>query len=181
MTATTAPTQTLSPQVTSERLKADAKARLIDVRTPAEFETEHATGALSIPLDTIDAEKLKAATPDGAPAYIICQSGARARKACDKLAAAGAENLVLVEGGTEAWKAAGLPTVKGRQTLPLIRQVHITVGSLILIGSALGFFVHVGFFAIPAFAGAGLLFAGLTGFCGMAMVLGKMPWNQAKS
>lgn len=64
------------------------------------------------------------------------------------------------------------------KVMSLERQVRIAAGSLVFIGVALGWFVHRGFFAVPAFVGAGLVFAGLTDFCGMGLLLAKMPWNR---
>jgi rhodanese-related sulfurtransferase len=84
---------------------------LVDVRTPAEYAAGHAAGACSIPLHQISPEALRACRPDGAvgPTYVICQSGNRSQQACHRLTEAGLNDIVNVEGGTAAWKAAGLP------------------------------------------------------------------------
>ena len=86
--------------------------------------------------------------------------------------------VVNVEGGTAAWEAAGLPVVRGKKTISLERQVRIAAGVLVLVGSALGYFVHPYFIGVAAFVGAGLTFAGVTDTCGMGMLLARMPWNQ---
>jgi rhodanese-related sulfurtransferase len=109
--------------------------------------------------------------------YVICLSGARGAKACEKLTAAGL-NAVNIEGGTLAWAAANLPVVRGKKSISLERQVRIAAGSLVLLGCVLGYFVHPLGYALPAFIGAGLLFAGVTNTCGMGLLLAKMPWNQ---
>lgn len=150
---------------------------LIDVRTPAEFRGVHAIGATNIPLNIVSANAL----PAGRPIYVLCRTGARAEDACKRLAAENINGLVLVDGGTEAWIAAGLPTEQGRKTVSLERQVRITAGSLVFIGTLLAAFVHPWFWALPAFIGGGLVFSGVTDTCGMGMVLARMPWNQAKS
>lgn len=104
----------------------------------------------------------------------------RARKAIEKFRRAGFENCVLVEGGTQAWIDAGLPVNRGKsKILPLMRQVQITVGAISAMGAVLALAVNPWFALIPIVTGCGLLFAGLTGFCGLALVLAKMPWNRA--
>jgi rhodanese-related sulfurtransferase len=164
-------------------LRADGKPlELIDVRTPAEFREVHAEGARSIPLDRLDPGAIIASRGDraGEPLYVLCQTGGRARKACEQFAAAGYPNAVVVEGGTLAWERAGLPVVRGRKAMSLERQVRVAAGALVLLGTALGAFLHPGFLAVAVFVGAGLVFAGITDTCGMAMLLARMPWNQVK-
>jgi rhodanese-related sulfurtransferase len=154
---------------------------LIDVRTPAEFRELHVSFARNVPLDQLDARQL-AVSQNGRknkPLYLICQSGSRGQKTCDKLAAAGIE-AVNVEGGTLAWAAAGLNVVRGKKTISLERQVRIAAGSLVLLGCVLGYFVHPLGYGLAAFIGAGLIFAGVTDTCGMGMLLAWMPWNQAE-
>lgn len=109
-----------------------------------------------------------------------CQSGARTSNNAARLAqAASPANACVVEGGIQGWKQAGLLTVEDRsQPLPLMRQVQIAAGLLILCGVVLGYSVSSGFFLLSGFVGAGLLFAGVTGFCGMARLLKVMPWNR---
>ena len=167
----------IPPADLAERCKSK-RVLLIDVRTPAEFEEIHAEDARSVPLDRLDPKALAAECPDGEPIYFICRSGGRGRQACEKMAAAGFDRVVNVEGGTQAWEQAGLPVRRGRKTISLERQVRIAAGALVLIGTLLGWFVHYAFLGIPAFIGAGLVFAGITDTCGMGMMLAKMPWNQ---
>jgi rhodanese-related sulfurtransferase len=89
---------------------------------------------------------------------------------------------VLVEGGTQAWMDAGLPVNRGEsRVLPLMRQVQITVGFLSAAGAALALTVNPRFALVPLVIGGGLLFAGLTGFCGLALLLAKMPWNKTST
>ena len=93
--------------------------------------------------------------------------------------AAGYPSIHVVEGGTQAWVAAGLPVVKGKKnSISIERQVRIGAGSLVLIGVILGVFVNPVFLALPAFVGAGLIFAGITDWCGMGLLLARAPWNR---
>ena len=153
---------------------------LIDVRTPAEFAEIHAEGARLVPLDRLDPRAVMAsrAAPADEPIYLICRSGARAAKGCEAFAAAGITSAVSVEGGTAAWEKAGLPVVRGDvKVISLERQVRIAAGALVLLGVTLGWLVHPIFSGLSAFVGAGLVFAGVTDWCGMGMVLARMPWN----
>jgi rhodanese-related sulfurtransferase len=173
---------TISPQELAERRARGQSATLIDVRTPAEFREVHVDFARNVPLDRLNPEELKAQL-NGAAAeglFVICRSGNRASQACQKLAAAGLD-VVNVAGGTLAWEAAGLPVVCGKKTISLERQVRIAAGFLVLLGAVLALTVHPYFALLSAFVGAGLMFAGITDTCGMAMVLARMPWNQAGS
>lgn len=152
-------------------------AVLVDVREKDEWRREHIPIASHHALSTIERHPPKAA---GAVIF-HCRSGNRTTVNAQRLAAAVPSTKVYVlEGGIEAWRDAGLPTVKdARQPIEIMRQVQIAAGSLVAFGTALGAFVHPGFLAIPGFVGAGLAFAGATGFCGMARVLALAPWNRA--
>ncbi|WP_146448995.1 rhodanese-like domain-containing protein [Bythopirellula polymerisocia] len=156
---------------------------LLDVRTPVEFREVHAQLAQNAPLDSLDPCKVMDERNGGAgdPLYLVCRSGSRASKACEKFIAAGYPNVVNVEGGTIAWEASGLPVNRGKKSISLERQVRIAAGLLVLVGAILGYFVNPYFIGLSAFVGAGLTFAGITDTCGMGMILAKMPWNQVKS
>jgi len=156
-----------------------AASDLIDVRTAGEFAAVHATPARLVPLDRLDPAAVAASRRGaaGTPIYLICKSGKRAGMAAEKFAAAGIE-VAVIEGGTDAWIAAGLPVVRGKGVISLERQVRIAAGLLVLTGVVLGLMVNVWFIGLSAFVGAGLTFAGVTDYCGMALVLGRMPWNK---
>ena len=167
-----------------QRLLAEgAPAQLLDVRTPGEFAAAHVPGAKLIPLDDLNPGAFQRQRgSEEIPVYVLCQSGGRARKAIEKLEQGGVHGCVLVEGGTKAWIDAGLPTERAQSTvLPLMRQVQITVGLISAAGAALALTIHPLFAIIPLVMGCGLLFAGLTGMCGLALLLAKMPWNRAQS
>ena len=172
---------TITPRELAELGQQGRTVELIDVRTPAEYRELHAEPARLVPLEALDPKAVitaRAGTGDD-PLYLICRTGSRGRKACEKFLAAGYRNVVNVEGGTLAWEQAGLPVVRGKKTIALERQVRIAAGALVLLGTALGAFVHPAFLGLAAFVGAGLVFAGVTDTCGMAMLLARMPWNQA--
>jgi rhodanese-related sulfurtransferase len=162
------------------RLHAEENLKLIDVRTPAEFRAAHVRNAQNVPLDALDPASLVSADghQDDQPIYLICQKGGRGQLACERFVAAGHTNVVNVEGGTSACEAAGMPIVRGKQTMSMERQVRIVAGSLVLLGALLAMSVHVLFALLPALVGGGLVFSGLTDTCGMALLLAKMPWNQ---
>jgi len=170
---------TISPQRLHDITQAGQTVELLDVRTPAEFSEVHVSFARNVPLDQLDKTSI-ASSRNGAtqPFYVICQSGGRAKQACEKLMRAGHLNVVSIEGGTQAWDAAGLPVVRGKAVMSLERQVRIAAGLLVFVGTLLGYFVHPYWLGLPAFVGAGLAFAGITDTCGMGMLLAKMPWNQ---
>jgi rhodanese-related sulfurtransferase len=171
--------QTITPLELDSLRRAGKKIELIDVRTPAEFQEFHVDYARNIPLDRLDPQAIQAERNGQAsqPLYIICRSGSRGKQACERLMAADC-NAINVEGGTVACEAAGLPVVRGKKVISLERQVRIAAGLLVLIGTALGAFVHPYVLGLAAFVGAGLVFAGVTDTCGMGMMLARMPWNQ---
>ncbi|WP_428389755.1 rhodanese-like domain-containing protein [Mucisphaera sp.] len=161
-------------------LKTTDAVVLIDVRTAGEYRGVHVPGAISVPLDALSVDAVREHAGENDEVYVICQSGGRGAKACELLAKQGLERVVNVEGGTSAWVSAGLPVVRGKGTISIMRQVQIAAGSLVLLGVTGGFLIHPGFFGLSGFVGAGLLFAGLSDTCGMAILLAKMPWNRGQ-
>lgn len=173
---------TIHPQDLYARQQDGQTVHLIDVRTPAEYQAVHVASAQLMPLDALDPRALLAERQVSfdTPLYLICRTGTRAQQAWKRLHDAGFTHVVCVEGGTEAWEQAGLPVVWGCGVIALDRQVRIAAGLLVLLGVGLSILVHPAFVALSAFVGAGLLFAGITDTCGMAMLLAKMPWNQMR-
>jgi len=171
--------KTITPGELHDAVQSGEPVHLIDVRTPVEYREMHVAFARNVPLDRLDAAQLTSGrNGTGRPLYVICHSGSRGQRACAKLQAEGLANVVNVEGGTQAWVQAGFPVVRGKKGISLERQVRIAAGSLVVLGSALGAFVHPYFLGLAAFVGAGLVFAGLTDTCGMGVLLARMPWNQ---
>lgn len=152
--------------------------KVIDVRSPREFRAEHVVGAELRPITEFDAAAFCRECGTDTPVYILCQSGGRASAAAKQLETAGHSEAYLIEGGTNAAKAAGVDIRKGESGMSIERQVRIAAGALVVIGALLGLLVHSGFFAIPIFVGSGLVFAGITDTCGMGMMLARMPWNR---
>lgn len=171
---------TITPAHLQQLLDSHSGLSVLDVRTPVEFAEVHVPQAHNVPLDKFDPKSLLASgrVKKDQPVYLLCRSGARASKAAEKLAKDGLDNGVVVEGGTLAWIDAGLPVNRGAaKVISLERQVRIVAGALVFIGVLLAIFVHPYFIALPGFVGAGLVFAGITDFCGMGLLLAKLPWN----
>jgi rhodanese-related sulfurtransferase len=171
----------IAPDELEKRLSAEAALPLIDVRTPVEYAEVHVRQAQNVPLDTLNPADFLASrrVPREQPVYLICRTGARAAKAAEKFAAAGFANGVVVEGGTLGWIESGLPVERSKaKVISLERQVRIAAGSLVLTGVLLSWLVHPAFIGLSAFVGAGLVFAGITDYCGMGLLLAKLPWNK---
>lgn len=154
-------------------------ALLVDIRERDEHAREKIEGARHHALSILDRDH--PARPGDQVLIFHCKSGARTAQNAPRIASAmpaGIETYIL-EGGIDAWKKAGLPVTFDRTApIPTIRQVQIVAGSLVLLGAILGATITPGFYLLSAFVGAGLVFAGVTGFCGMARVLEVMPWNR---
>lgn len=162
-------------------LQSGKRVALIDVRTPVEHEEMHIAGSRLMPLDELDPAALKSAASDADRCVLVCQSGKRAEQAFQKLQAAGCTDIVILEDGVSGWESAGLPLNRGRgRRLPLMRQVQLVIGIVTLTGAVLALTVDRNFALIPAVFGAGLTLAGATGWCGLAMVMAKMPWNKVE-
>ena len=155
--------------------------RLLDVRTPAEFEAQHIAGAYNVPLDTLNEHgtEIRASVTD--PIVLVCRSGQRARKAEEALRISGMANLHVLDGGMAAWVAAGQPVREGKQRMSLERQVRIAAGSMAAVGGALALLVNPYFALVPLLVGSGLVFAGVTDTCTLGMLLGRLPYNRPAS
>lgn len=169
--------ESVSPQEAKRLI--DKGVVLIDIRDPTEYRREHIPNARSLPLTDITAGKTVEGT-DKQPVIFHCLSGGRtAQNANALLKAASPVPALLMTGGINAWKSANLPTIEDKkQPLPVMRQVQILAGTLILIGVILGYTTDSRLFLLSGVVGAGLLFAGVSGLCGMANFLLKMPWNR---
>ena len=151
---------------------------LLDVRNPDEHQLCRIEGAALIPLDSIEAKA--AEIPKDRPVYVYCRAGNRSRQAIQRLESLGYKNLVNVEGGLAEYEKCGGTVVRLRRGLPLMQQVQVAAGSMALIGTLLAWLVRPGFLILTGFVGAGLVFAGFSGYCGMAKLLSRMPWNRPR-
>ena len=168
----------ISPVEAKRRLDAGT-AVLIDIREPPEYARENIANARLVPLSGFGPDKFARERAAATAIIFHCQSGNRTCMNFDKLEAAGLPNAFVLEGGLGAWKQAGLPTrLDRKQPIELQRQVMIAAGSLILAGFILAYLVSPWFIALPAVMGCGLVFAGVTGRCGLATLLMLMPWNR---
>ncbi len=173
MTATLSP---VDPLEVMRRLE-QGGAILIDVREPSEHARERIPGARLVPLSVIDRQNFDSDREK--VAVFHCRTGNRTAANADRLLATGFREMYALAGGLEAWKAAGLPTyIDRRAPIELFRQVQIAAGSLTLLGLALAWVISPWFAALSALVGGGLVFAGVTGTCGLARVLSLMPWNR---
>lgn len=168
--------KTITPQDAAALLRDGAT--LVDVREPDEHARARIPGARSLPLSRLEEAELIA--QEQKPVLFHCHSGARTAAHADRLSTkAGLCEAYILDGGLDAWKQAGLPVATDRrQPLELMRQVQIAAGSLVVLGVVLGTLVSPWLYALAGFVGAGLVFAGVTGTCGLAKLLRMMPWNR---
>jgi rhodanese-related sulfurtransferase len=152
---------------------------LVDVREPLEYAGERIAEAKPMPLSRFEPQQLP--WEQGKTLVLYCQSGNRSQEALQQLQQLGFQDALHLHGGIQSWKQTGLPTVKSKNApISIMRQVQIIAGTLILTGTLLGAFVSPYFLLLSGFVGAGLTFAGLSGTCMMANLLGKLPYNQVK-
>lgn len=172
---------TISPQEAARWL-ADGEAILIDVREADEFRAEHIAYANSLPLSALEDLFKKMNIPENRKIVFQCLKGARGGQACTTIQGCGSCNNALynLDGGITAWKQAGLPVVSSliASGISIFRQVQIIIGGLIAVLVVLGFLgLSFGFIG-AGLLGLALFVSGLTGWCGLAMLLSKMPWNK---
>lgn len=155
---------------------------IVDVRTIAEVSSEYIESAISLPLHKLNENTFLSAInkepKTTTTVYLLCQGGIRAETATKKLSGLENINLVIIEGGLNQLKALGIALKKGKnQSISLERQVRIIAGGLTITGVILGSLFDPLYYGLSVFVGAGLMFAGITNRCGMAIILAKMPWN----
>jgi rhodanese-related sulfurtransferase len=168
---------TISVEELAELFRSGKRAEIIDVRSETEFAAGHIPGAKCIPLPQLPFRHADLSDGD---LVLVCEAGTRARMAQEGLAQHRGDILVL-DGGTRAWRNADLPVVAPLGTRwSLERQVRLGAGVLVLIGVALTMLVGKTWILMPAFVGAGLTFAGATDICMMGRLLARMPWNQLR-
>ncbi len=180
MTTTATSARRLDAHSLAERLAGDDAPRILDVRTPAEFETSHIPGSYNVPLDTLREHRGELRRHLDEDVVLVCRSGGRAAQAEEALASAGLPGLRVLDGGMNAWESTGAPVNRGRQTWELERQVRLVAGGLVALGV-------LGSVKVPALKwvagaiGVGLTGAAVTNTCAMGAALSKMPWNRTAS
>ena len=177
MTSTPIEARRLSVQTLQERLTSEDAPRVLDVRTPAEFETAHIPGSYNVPLDNLREHRAELRAHLDEDVVLVCRTGGRAEQAEKALAEVGLPGLRVLEGGMVAWESNGAPVNRGKQTWELERQVRLVAGSIVL-SSVLGSIVVPELKWVAGGIGAGLTFAALSNTCAMGMLLAKMPWNR---
>lgn len=171
------PIQTIDT-TTAKTWQDQGEAIIIDVREPGEHSAMSIPGALLLPLKKV----CKAALPDTGGKKIVmhCKTGSRTNSACKKLLAED-PNLEIYElgGGIDAWNQANYEVnTSGKLFLPIDQQVQLTIGMVVVLSVVLGYLIHPGFLLLAVFFGLGLVNAGLTGWCGLGLLMAQMPWNQ---
>jgi rhodanese-related sulfurtransferase len=170
--------QTITIETWKDWQAAGRKAQLVDVRSATEFATAHLPCAINIPLEQI--ELRTADLEPNTQMVLVCQGGTRARLAYALLAASG-RDMVVLEGGTDAWIGAGYPVVRSTASRwALERQVRLAAGLLVAVGVLFALITSKWWLVVPAFVGCGLVFAGSTGFCPMGEALARLPWNRPR-
>lgn len=164
----------------SEAIACGPATLFLDVRNPDEFRQGHIASAVLLPLPQVDPVVVRRMLKEGQRCIVVCKAGMRAEKAAQVLADAGISELMVLEGGMDAWSSAGLPINKGDSGVSIQSQTRTIAGLMVLAGALLGIFVDRNWAYLSAFAGCGLILAGLTGWCGMSVLLSKMPWNRNK-
>ncbi|MEU2127932.1 rhodanese-like domain-containing protein [Streptomyces sp. NPDC018352] len=177
MTTDASRTSAFTPAALQYLITTGDGPRLLDVRTPGEFQASHIPGAYNVPLDTLREHRMELGRHLDEDVVLVCRSGARATKAEEALAEAGLPNLRVLDGGMMAWEASGAPVNRGPQRWELERQVRLIAGSIVLVTGVVGFFVP-GVHLIGTAIGAGLTFAALSNTCAMGMMLSKLPYNR---
>ncbi|MGW3606261.1 rhodanese-like domain-containing protein [Micromonospora sp. NPDC005161] len=177
MSTTPTSPATLDTATLRALIAAGQAPRLLDVRTPGEFETSHIPGSYNVPLDLLKEHREELRHHLDEDVVLVCRSGARAAQAEQALAGVGLPNLRVLNGGIMAWQAAHAPISQGKPRWNLERQVRLAAGSIVLASVLASVFVP-GLKWIAGFIGAGLTFAALTNTCAMGMLLGKLPYNR---
>jgi rhodanese-related sulfurtransferase len=170
----------LDPTALRDWLAQSDAPRVIDVRTPAEFETAHIPGSYNVPLHLLREHSAEIAGHLDQEVVLVCRSGMRAAQAEATLAGAGLPNVHLLEGGITAWQRQAAPVTRGRARWDIERQVRLVAGSIVLV-AVMGGLLLPGLQYVAAAIGAGLAVAALTNTCAMGMLLAKLPYNRGAS
>ncbi|MEU4099349.1 rhodanese-like domain-containing protein [Streptomyces tanashiensis] len=169
--------QSITPAVVHRLVEEGRAPRLLDVRTPGEFRTVHIPGSYNVPLNTLREHRAELRSHLDEEVVLVCRSGQRAREAEQALAQAGLPNLRVLEGGMNAWEAAGAVVERGPERWDMERQVRLVAGSIVLVTGLAGILVP-GVHLVGTAVGAGLTYAALSNSCAMGVLLSKLPYNR---
>ena len=175
-----APTADVITSPELRRLLESATApRVVDVRTPAEFETSHIAGSYNVPLDVLDQHGSEVAQrlDQDDDVVLVCRSGQRSTKAQTLLRNAGLTSGRVLDKGITDWEGQGFEVDRGAQRWDLERQVRLVAGSVVL-SSVLGSVAVPRLKWLGAAIGAGLTYAAVSNTCAMATALSKLPYNR---
>lgn len=170
----------IDPSELDAMLASPMPPRLLDVRTPGEFDTVHIAGAYNVPLDLLREHRDDIARHLDQDVVLVCRSGQRAAQAEEALRGVGLPNLHILDGGLAAWEAHGLAVNRGRPCWDIERQVRLVAGSIVL-SSVLASVVVPKIKWLAAGIGGGLTFAAVSDTCAMGMLLAKLPYNRGAS
>ncbi|WP_326548618.1 rhodanese-like domain-containing protein [Mycolicibacterium sp. ND9-15] len=168
---------TIDSQALGELLGSPTPPRVLDVRTPGEFETAHIAGAYNVPLDLLREHRDEIIQHLDEDVVLVCRSGQRAAQAEETLRNAGLANVHILAGGITAWEAQGFEVNRGLPRWDLERQVRLVAGSIVLT-SILGSIAAPKLKWVAGAIGGGLAFAALSNTCAMGMMLSKLPYNR---
>lgn len=180
METTTLPAM-LTPEDVEHLLARGADVRIIDVRTPGEFDSAHIPGSYNVPLDTLGEHSSELSRHLEQPVVLVCRTGVRARRAESALAETGMTNIHLLDGGMVAWETSGGEIRQGAERWEIERQVRLVAGTLVCLGG-LGALLGISILIwIPILLGGGLAGAAITDSCIMGRLLMKLPYNQTRT
>ncbi|MGK2867328.1 MAG: rhodanese-like domain-containing protein [Mycobacterium sp.] len=168
---------TIDSQNLSELLGSATPPRVLDVRTPGEFDSAHISGAYNVPLDLLREHRDEIIKHLDEDVVLVCRSGQRATQADETLRTAGFTNVHILDGGITAWEAKGFAVKRGAQRWDLERQVRLVAGSIVL-GSVLGSIAAPKLKWVAGAIVGGLTYAALSDTCTMGMLLSKLPYNR---
>jgi len=169
----------LAPETLRSWVTEHQDLMIIDVRSAAEFESVHIRGSYNVPLPLLSEHTDELAARLGSRVVLVCQSGARAERARQRLGSSGVNTAYVLTGGVPGFAAAGGDVVKGKERWDLERQVRLAAGSLVVLGLAGGKFVSPRIRTLAGVIGAGLTFSAATNTCAMGRAISAMPWNKS--
>lgn len=181
MTSTRTRNRVLDADAVNQLRQEQPDTTILDVRTPAEFESAHIPGSYNVPIDLLPEHAAEIGSAIGGPLVLVCQSGVRARQAEQALLGADLPRLHILDGGLNAWERQGLSVHRGRQRWAMERQVRGIAGGIVLASALAGTLVVRPLGLIAAGVGGGLLFSALSNNCAMATMLAKLPYNRGAS